>query len=197
MLLPSTAQSRDISARDVVLQVKSCKFRFQDTLESLITTPRKENDFQSAGYSAVVHIASMEKTFGFNFSCHSQFRDENEVAADYGGYLKPGQSKWISAFPGASPDEVSRLRKVTKTLPLISRNGRGFYTIQDETVGEPARRVRHFSYCLFHKAQAICGDGEVKRLADTKSDMLPYALSILRNIEFIDSPSASTKPTNP
>ncbi|WP_209938202.1 hypothetical protein [Paraburkholderia sp. LEh10] len=102
--------------------------------------------------------------------------------------MNPQTKKWVSDFEDASGDEVSQLRPVTKTFPLSSKNGNGFYTIQDDLNGEPFRRMRHITYCLFHEAKAIRGDGEVKRLTDAKGDMLPYALSILRSIEFIDSP---------
>ncbi|MBP0592067.1 hypothetical protein J8I87_20510 [Paraburkholderia sp. LEh10] len=185
-LLPFTAESRDTSVLDVGLQVQSCVFRFKDALDGSVNRPSEENNFEWAGYSATVKVSGEEESFGFNFSCHSNFSDINEVATDYGCYFNSEQNKWLPAFPGASPDEVSRLRKVTKTFPLTSKNGHGFYMIQDETVGEPDRRVRHISYCLFHETKAICGLGEVKRLVDAKSDMLPYALRILRSVEFLD-----------
>lgn len=196
-LVPCTGHSKDVSPSTVRLHVQSCDFQFKDTFHGSISAPSNANKFESADYYATMRVGGTEQSLAFNFSCRSEFRDVNEVAIDYGGHLQPVTKKWIPAFPGASVDEVSRLKEVTKTFPLDSANGHGFYMIQDETVGEPNRRVRHFSYCLFHETKAICGDGQVKRLVDAKSDMLPYALKILRSVEFSDTSAEAGKSTNP
>lgn len=185
--VPCEAQNMNMPSRTVVLQVKSCSFNVRDMFNGSISAPGKENNFESAGYSAEIHISGAERSFGFNFSCHSQFDDVNEVAKEYGGHFELEEKKWVPDFPGASADDVLQLKEITRTLPLQSKNGHGFYTIQDDTVGEPNRRVRHISYCLFHEKKAICGFGDVKRLADPKDDMLPYALKILRSVEFTDT----------
>ena len=196
-LAPCIAQSRDTSPVRMDLQVQSCDFNFTDAFSGVINKPNKDNNFGSAGYSATIHVSGAKESFGFDFTCYSQFRDLNEVATDYGGHFEPRQKKWISDFPGAPADEASRLREVTKTFPLNSKNGHGFYTIQDETIGEPYLRMRHISYCLFHGTKAVCGNGQVKRLVDAKSDMLPYALSILRSVEFTDASPETGKTSNP
>ncbi|MGY6158002.1 hypothetical protein [Paraburkholderia strydomiana] len=194
---PCTARPPYMHHSALRMQVQSCNFLLTDALHGSISTPSQENNFESGGYSATMRVFGSEKSFGFNFLCHSQFKNVNEIAENYGGHFEFVTDKWVPFFPGASADEISRLRKVTKIFSLDSKNGHGFYMIQDETVGEPHRRVRHFSYCLFHETKAICGLGDVKRLADAKSDMLPYALRILKSVEFTDTPAETSKSANP
>lgn len=195
--LSCISESRYGSTRPTTLKIQSCDFRFSDFFHGTVTQPGSENDFRSAGYSAKITISRSEQSFGFNFTCHSDFNDKNEIAMQFAGRLNPDAKQWVSDFGDASSEDISHLIPATKTFPLSSKNGTGFYTIQDDLDGEPTRRMRHISYCLFHEAKAICGDGEVMRLADVKSDMLSYALQILRSVEFKDRPATTKNRASP
>jgi hypothetical protein len=196
-LAPCKAQNINANAAIVPVQIESCKFSFRDFVRGSIIEPRVENEFKSAAYAAKIHVNGSEKSFGFDITCHAKFHNENEVSTRFGGRFNKNEKKWIPDFGDASENDILELEKVTKTFSLDSRNGHGFYTIQDDLDGEPSRRVRHISYCLFHETNAVCGYGQVKRLVDAKSDMLPYALRILRSVEFTDTPAATDKTTNP
>jgi hypothetical protein len=185
--LPGNAASQDKPTSTVTIQLQSCNLRFLDIYRGSITQPRKENDFKAAGYTAKIRRSGAQKTFGFSFMCQAEFNDINQVATHFAGRFNPETRQWVSDFGDAPDGEISRLRFATKTFPLSSKNGNGFYTIQDDLDGEPFRRMRHISYCLFRESKAVCGDGEVKRLADAQGDMLSYALSILRSVEFMES----------
>jgi hypothetical protein len=183
-LVPCRAQSLKTSTPVVVMQVQSCNFAFKDFFHGSISKPGVDNEFRAAGYSANIPVRGSSKTFGFDLTCHEHFSNVNEVASHFGGRLNNKTSIWTSDFGEASKKDIVQLRLVTKTFPLKSKNGHGFYTIQDDLDGEPKRRLRHLSYCLFHAEKALCGYGVVKRLIDSKSDMLPYARGILRTVEF-------------
>jgi hypothetical protein len=69
---------------------------------------------------------------------------------------------------------------------IHASNASGFARTTDDVVGDPRQRARALSYCLFHDAKAICGEGQVMNLSDQKANFLPTALKILRSVEFVD-----------
>ena len=73
-----------------------------------------------------------------------------------------------------------------RALTIHASNASGFARTTDDVVGDPRQRARALSYCLFHDAKAICGEGQVMNLSDQKANFLPTALKILRSVEFVD-----------
>ncbi|MFC6950187.1 hypothetical protein ACFQI9_37465 [Paraburkholderia dipogonis] len=196
-LTPCHAQNIDTHGTRITMHIDTCNFSLMDVFHGLIIEPTADNGFKYAGYEAKVHLNGGVKSFGFEMTCRGRFANKNQVAIEFGARFDAKERKWVPDFGDASEDEISDLKDVTKTFPLDSRNSSGFYTIQDDQDGEPSRRMRHISYCLFHETKAICGDGQVKRLVDAKSDMLPYALKILRSVEFSDTSAEAGKGINP
>ncbi|MFP3799273.1 hypothetical protein [Paraburkholderia sp. SIMBA_027] len=180
----------------IKMEIGECRFSISDAFHGSITKPREENDFRFAGYEAGVRVNGVVRSFGFNFSCQEMGDDNIEVPEKFGGRFNATLNKWMPDFGDASADDVVRLKRVTKTFPLTSKNAKGFYTIQDDLDGELSRRMRHISYCLIRGAMAVCGDGVVMRLADSKSDMLNYALQVLRSIKFEDKEDSSRERFN-
>ena len=181
------AESRPTPIPTVRVQIQSCDFTFKDPFHGSIDRPKEANNFKYAGYSTTVHVGRQQRSFGFNFACHSAYAEPNQVAMQYGGRFSVTGKKWIADFQGATPDEVPLLSKATVTRQLESKNASGFYQVQEDTDGDPMLRSRHISYCLFHERDAICGFGEIRRRSGVKDDVLSYALQILQSIEFIDS----------
>lgn len=180
----------------ILIEIGECRFRISDSFHGSITDPKPENDFRYAGYDASVRVADVVKSFGLNFSCQKIEDDDVEVSARFGGRFNAYLNRWVPDFGDASAHDVVNLKRLTKTFPLTSKNSKGFYTIQDDLDGELSRRMRHISYCLIRGAAAVCGDGVVKRLADSKSDMLPYVLQVLRSIKFEDKEGSSRERIN-
>jgi len=57
----------------------------------------------------------------------------------------------------------------------------------DDAIGDEDGRQRHLHYCLIKPPKALCGNDDMGYLnAGKKGDLTPYALQILRSIEFID-----------
>jgi hypothetical protein len=70
-------------------------------------------------------------------------------------------------------------------IELRAKNSEGAIIADDDLIGEPARRSRRLSFCLRKPPVTLCGSSEeVKRLNDPRSNLLPYALLILRSIRF-------------
>jgi hypothetical protein len=137
--------------------------------------------------------------FAVNFVCrHVTDQSKEQVANQYGGSYDVKRKKWVAYYDGERDRKL--LSPVSRLYPIKTDNSSGFVRTTDEIIGDPDQRVRFFSYCLFHDAQAICGDGQVMKLADPKGNLLPYALEILRSVEFIDptviEPAAPANPAS-
>jgi hypothetical protein len=192
---PTSIASGSNASKEVIVQ--SCHFSITDRFGGAILMPRAENDFRFAGYSATVTVNGRLNQFGFSIACGDNVTSINVIAARYGATYDANKKKWVAYFGDVSTRDGEILRPATRVGALNAVNGHGFYLTQDDTDGDPLRRTRSLTYCLFHETKALCGHGQVMRLSDPKSDLLPNALTILRSIEFIDTlaPSAtSAKP---
>jgi hypothetical protein len=188
----SASAATRLGSSDLVT-VQSCRFLITDRYHGSILMPRAENDFQFAGYSATITTDGKSRDFGFSIGCDSAIESSDAVANRHGGTYDIKRKKWVAYYDGAIDRQL--LSQVTHIYPLKTANGTGFARTTDEITGDPNQRVRIFSYCIFHDAKALCVDGKVMKLADPKGNLLPYALDVLRTIEFVDP--ATIKPAGP
>ncbi|MCC6075357.1 hypothetical protein ACFPTX_12855 [Pseudomonas sp. GCM10022188] len=77
-----------------------------------------------------------------------------------------------------SPNSMLDLYNIT------SKNAKGYAVIDSISLPQnPPRKKIHF--CMIHKLQALCGDGETIRQEDsTNIDITPQALKLIESIEF-------------
>jgi hypothetical protein len=100
-----------------------------------------------------------------------------------------------SGSPALTDAELAREKAAYKIFPIQAKNSTGAAITEDDLIGEPAKRVRRFSFCLRKPPVALCGSSQqVKRLADPKSDVLPYMLEVIQSIEFTSSGTSATSP---
>ena len=86
---------------------------------------------------------------------------------------------------------------VIKVYQLNTINANGYAITEDEMIGDEEFRQRHLSYCLIHGPKALCGHGAMGYLeAGEEGDLTPYALQILRSIEFIDDAPETLTPSD-
>lgn len=131
----------------------------------------------------------------FDLSC----RPANDSSATGGlaklndktGLWEKNLDGWFEPPPPIG-EERRELDKATRVLNIQATNSKGYAGIREDTTGEEDRRVRGFSFCLFHPPSAICGYGVVGMLRDgRKGDLTPHALKIIQSIEFLpDEPQA-------
>ncbi|ACC75188.1 hypothetical protein PPMP20_01810 [Paraburkholderia phymatum] len=176
-----------------LVTVQSCQFRITDKYHGSILTPRAENDFKFAGYSTTITTDGKSRDFGFSIGCDSDIASTDAVANQHDGSYDAKTKKWVAHYDDASDRQL--LSRVTHVYPLKTVNGSGFARTTDEITGDPNQRIRFFSYCIFHGAKALCGDGKDMKLSDPKGNLLPYELDVLRTVEFIDPDTA--KPAGP
>lgn len=140
---------------------------------------------KTAGYwvdAPPVH--STRGKLGVNFECQVG-TDFDNAAQAFGASWDTNKNIWKLYYKG---DDEKILSHVSRIYQLKSKNAVGFLTTTDQINGEEGRRVRFYSFCLFHNKAAVCGDGQSMKLEDPKSDYLPYILRILRGVSFIDTP---------
>jgi hypothetical protein len=103
-------------------------------------------------------------------------------------------------------DFKKTLEGAVRFYELRSVNASGFAVTQDDVIGDENTRRRVLDYCLFHDKKAVCSSFDTRMgylpqiRRNPKNDLTPYALKILRSIEFIDeagtpSPVASQPAT--
>ena len=82
-----------------------------------------------------------------------------------------------------------------QTYQLRAVNAEGWVVTINDVTGNEEGRQRHLHYCLIRDSKALCGHGEMGYVENgEKSDLTPYALEILRSIEFLeDVPASSDK----
>ncbi len=73
---------------------------------------------------------------------------------------------------------------------VANPNASGWAVHVDDMIGEKRGRRRQLFYCVTHKEKAVCGDSFMGYLPEinrhSNNDLTPYALRILRSIEFLE-----------
>ncbi len=129
-------------------------------------------------------VKTSKSKFGVNFVCVNLIdKSQEEIARQYGAVYDSNNKKWIPYFENRR--DVKLLEAVTKVHKLDTVNGSGFYLIQDDRDGDPARRERYLSFCIFHDSKAVCGGEPIMNLSDPRGNILPCVLTILRSVQFI------------
>jgi hypothetical protein len=102
---------------------------------------------------------------------------------------------WVDEFTLA---DKRRFSDAVRFFELLTTNAQGYAYTQDDITGEVRGRRRQMFYCVFHRAKAICGESTMGQLSlirrNSKNDLTPYALRILRSIEFLDDSPAPLAP---
>ncbi|GIX23872.1 MAG: hypothetical protein KatS3mg122_1103 [Caldimonas sp.] len=98
------------------------------------------------------------------------------------------------------PEFKRTLDRAVRFFELRSVNATGYAVTQDDVIGDERGRRRVLDYCLFHKAKAVCSSFDTRMgyvpdiRRNPKNDLTPYALKILRSIEFIDDATTPAAP---
>lgn len=139
-------------------------------------------------------VRTLMSKFGVSFVCASLIDNSKElIACQHGAVYDEDKKEWVPYFE--SDSDARLLDTFTKVHNLKAVNGDGFYLIEDDRDGDPARRQRYLSFCIFHETRAVCGEEPVMYLSDPNGNMLPYVLDILRSVEFVGT--SGSKPVPP
>jgi hypothetical protein len=152
--------------------------------------PREHNDSvpqQGIYYFPDIGPKAPHVLSGFSLDC---WRFDDATVDTLLG-AKKVNGRWMrydpsAETPGLTPFEMNAH---PRTVTLKGANWTGIGLTVDATTGDEERRLRFFNFCLIHKAQALCGNLPVARLADPKYDELWMVKAILQSVVFSD-PSA-------
>ena len=106
------------------------------------------------------------------------------------------EGTWIKDFSLLDSDA----RRATRIFPIRAVNSDGLAMTRDDTTGDEANRTRYFGFCLRHPPILLCGRSpQIASLlrGGSKSGLLPYALTIIKSIEFIDGANSAVNTSQP
>lgn len=142
-------------------------------------------------------------SIGFNLYCYD--KSDPKQLHTY-GVLNEKNQRWnkdVFLMRKSLKDSEDSFEKVyaeqiiatTYVYDIRARNAHGWADTFEELTGDERGRKRYMSFCIFHQTKALCGNGTVAQLAEgRKGDLTPYALEILKSIEFLpDGPSETAK----
>jgi hypothetical protein len=141
--------------------------------------------------------------FRLRFTCHSADPEALSESAPlrYDAYSQTWRKDMQKLYDlYVEPDAAFKrqLDRAVRIYEMRSVNADGFAFTLDDVIGDERGRLRYFRYCLFKASKAICGQTDVGLLTDIrrhpKHDLTPYALKILRSIEFIDDATTPAAP---
>ena len=201
VLSPSNARAQDTAVpttnrwRQVV---GPCQFQIANMFGGYFDVPHEHND--SVPQVGIYYLPEVGPKAphvlygGFSLDCWSS--QDTDVYAALGA--KPANGQWMRYSPSLYGPQLTPFEKGAhpQTVILKGKNWTGIGLTIDETRGDEEKRARMFSFCLIHKAQALCGSTPVVWLADPKHNDLWMMKSILQSAVFSDptipvSPSAS------
>jgi hypothetical protein len=104
--------------------------------------------------------------------------------------------KWQPDFTWLSEEDLALVKPVTRIFPLKEINSSGVGVTQDAVNGDPKQRSRAFTFCLRHPPVMLCGStSAIAYPYYSKTGVMPYALGILKSLEFVDDRDNSANPT--
>ena len=152
-----------------------------------------QKDEGAAGFE-IENLRYFSGDFDFGFTCYRA--DTPRIKAGWaipkpdGGWQPNKNSSIAELIPS----------KAFHFYDLVAINSQGWALTIDDTFGDERFRRRQLSYCLIYEAKAICGQNFMGSLwdiqRDKRADLTPYALKVLRSIEFLEDapPPALDKP---
>lgn len=138
----------------------------------------------TAGYwTDTPPVQSTFDNFGIRFECRigQKFDDAAQI---FGAQWDDKKKIWESYFEDDSDRKL--LSPVSRVYQLKTPNASGFLRTTDDISGDEDKRVRSYSFCLFHGKAAVCGEGQSMKLEEPKGNYLPAILRILRSVSFVD-----------
>lgn len=153
------------------IEVQTCKVSITPSARGEIMKPREENNYKFAGYSETLDSNGISQRFGFSIGCVDRIADRNEVAKEHGGYFDPEKKAWVAYY--VDEQDKDSLAPATHIYAIHTSNASGFARTTDDVIGDPRQRARALSYCLFHDAKAICGEGASYEFIRSKGKLSP------------------------
>ena len=176
--VPKKAEVKQVTVGEGGL---SCPIRISDIYGGHLTPTRYVLD----------HFPSRKnglRELYIQLSCVSS-TDEETIRSFVPATFDEDTRQWKEDFSAASSEDLAVLKSVTQIFSLHAVNSSGIAVTQDAVNGDERTRDRRFAFCLRHPPVTLCGGtSQIARPYYKNSDLLPFALGIVRSIEFLDAP---------
>ncbi len=178
---------------------EGCRIRVEAPIEAQGGALRAQPDKNVQGRANIgitspprAKKAPYEDVFGLRFSC---FDISNEVVQS-GWATKNTDGSWRLNL---SPHDKTYYKPGNIAIHEVATpNASGWAVHVDDMIGDERARRRRLFYCVTHEEKAVCGNSFMGYLPEihrhSKNDLTPYALRILRSIEFLDDTAGSVPP---
>lgn len=177
--------SRPVIQEIVVTGAKGlhCPIRFRDPYVGRITDDSYALDITPYPRNGLAQLF-------LTFECVSS-DDTNRIRNIVSARYNQREEHWEEDYSAISADEIPLVKPVTRSFLFQTANSQGIGITRDAINGEPRMRDRGFAFCLRHPPVVLCGyTPQIARPYYKHSDLLPFAMTIVKSIEFIDeSPS--------
>jgi hypothetical protein len=174
-----TDRQRDIKQTVVSSAGYNCPIRLTDPHEGDLT----ETHYVSRHFPN--HKSGLGELY-IQFLCLSSDDTESVRGIVFAKYDKQ-RERWEPDFSALSSDDLALLKPVTKGFALRAVNSSGVGATQDAINGDPETRNRSLGFCLRHPPVILCGIvPAVARPYHDKVGLMPYALTLLESIEFVE-----------
>jgi len=156
----------------------TCPITFEDPYDGRVTNSRyvTDNIYKPGNHGGELYL---------EFKCISS-GDTDQIKHTLSARYNERLQKWTQDVDGLLPIE----KLTTRNFPVKAVNSDGFAVTYDAINGDPKTRSRAFAFCLRRPPVLLCGSTpDIARPSYRQSDLLPFALKLVRSIEFSDSPS--------
>jgi len=174
-----------------VQSVGRCQFRIANLFGGEFEVPREHNESApQQGIYYFTDITSKAPRVLRSFSLDCWDATDRDISAALGATQFRGS--WMRYAPSLGGRTLTPFEENAnpQTVILAGANWTGIGLTVDATTGDEERRPRVFSFCLIHKAKALCGNTPVAWLSNPKHNDLSMMKSILQSVVFFDSPTS-------
>ncbi|WP_143713796.1 hypothetical protein [Variovorax sp. RO1] len=131
--------------------------------------------------------------WSFDFNCYHL--DEDLVKKGWAFRLPTGS--WAPNMGNGGKELLEK--NALHFFSLVSKNSEGWAITVDDTIGDERYRQRRLFYCMARESKAICGEsvlGYIEFIENKRNfNPTPYALRMLREIEFLEDAAPTSDPS--
>jgi len=116
--------------------------------------------------------------------------DQEHIKYTVSATYEEQKDQWIPDVSWLTSEE----QRATRIFPLHGVDSAGVGMTRDAINGDEEARDRAFAFCLRHPPVMLCGStSQIARPYYNKTGLMPYALAIIKSIEFIDTPDVGAR----
>ena len=180
-----------LSGKDNDIKLGQCHYKLHDAFNGEVRLSTRSKP-QIANYSGPLMRNLERSEVTVQMWCDSS---SAKHIADFSAVKLDGDI-WSMAYENEAETTDDKIKQSNTTLVVINGKGwSGAGVTEDQTDGDPHKRVRSFVFCLPHGGYAVCGRvGAVASLENIRYSAMPSIKKLLESIEFVDDAVGNSTP---